>query len=170
MTIDMETLQQKKRRLYGKKYLSKHIAELNALTNVKIEEGDLLSIADTDLVSLSIKEHFQPSQKKFYEATIPVLDKERFLLYIGGLIEQKDGKAYVSVEHSLDCGLVEIKSLEDFNVNFDWKEIPSELFSITLNDFSNRLLIDICIEEGECYLEIEAHGDEWATVEIVSES
>ena len=164
--ISMETFQQKKRRLYGKQYLSLHINELNALTNIDISSEDLLSIVDTDLIVLNIKERFQPPSNKCYKAKISFSDKEKLLIFIGSLIKLKDREAYISVEHSLDCGLLKINSLRDFNVNFELKKATSELFTITLSDYSNRLLLDISEEDGEHYLEIEVYGDDWSQARI----
>ena len=166
MSNNKETLEQKKRRLYGKKNMHSHITELDSLTNIDVNEKDLLSIVDSDLVLEKIKRYFHESDVKEHKHKIPFSDKESLLIFVGELIKLKDGEAYVMTENSERCGLLKIRSLKDFNVNFEREKAKSELFTITLVDFSNRLLLDINEEEGEYYLEIETYGDDWSKARL----
>ena len=44
----METYEQKKRRLFGKKYLQTYLGELKSILQINVDAVDLLSIVETD--------------------------------------------------------------------------------------------------------------------------
>lgn len=155
----METLEQKKRRLYGKQVLNNYLKELNALVNIDISKKDLLSIVESDKVIYT-------NNSKFYKAKILFNDKEKLLLFIGDLLKLKIGKVLLSTTHSKDCGLLQINSLKDFNVNFEFSNEHSGLITIVLKDLSNKLILDFYEENQELYLEIESYGDDWSNARI----
>jgi hypothetical protein len=66
----MENIEQKKRRLYGKRYREEYLKELNALTNVKVSESNLLSIVESDLIGNVVK-------NDTYKTTIRFNDKSK---------------------------------------------------------------------------------------------
>lgn len=157
----METLEQKKRRLYGKSNLNEYLKELEAITKINVSQKDLLSIVETDKVIFD-------RDDKSYKAKILFNDKERLLIFIGDLFKLKDGKAFLSTAHSKDCGLLEMNSLKDFNVNFNLNDEHSGLITIVLKDLSNKLLLDFYEENEEQYLEIEVYGDDWSKARILT--
>lgn len=154
-----ETLEQKKRRLLGKKLLNDYLKELEALTNIEIKEDLLLSIPDTDSIGKISKEHM-------YKSTISFNEKEKLLLYIGELINIKDGNCFLYITYSRDCGALKLSSLKDFNTNFKFYDEHAGILSIVMADLTNELLLDYYEEDGEHYLEIEAFGEEWSKVKI----
>ncbi len=156
----METLEQKKRRLYGKSNLNEYLRELNAITNIDVNQKDLLSIVESDKIVYD-------NNNDFYKAKILFNDKERLLLFIGDLLKLRDGKALLSTAYSKDCGLLEVRSLKDFNVNFRFDDEHSGLITIILKDLSNKLLLDFYEENQELYLEIETYGDDWPKARIL---
>lgn len=166
MIKEKETYEQKKRRLYGKQHLYKYIKELNALTNIDVCNENLFSIVETDKIVSGIKEHLYKSSNTFSKSKILFSDKESLLILIGHIINLKNDEVYISTEFSLDCGLLKLASLNDFNVNFDYEKVTSGLFSITLKDFSNSLLFDFYEEDYEYYLEIESYGKDWSKVSL----
>lgn len=157
----METLEQKKRRLYGKNNLDNYLKELNAITNIDVSQKDLLSIVESDKIV------YDDDNSKFYKAKILFNDKERLLLFIGDLLKIRDGKGFLSTTYSNDSGLLEINSLKDFNVNFRFDDEHSGLITIVLKDLSNKLLLDFYEENQELYLEIETYGDDWSKARIL---
>lgn len=157
----METLEQKKRRLYGKSYLKEYLKELEAITNIDVSKKNLLSIVESDKIT------FQTDGKP-YKAKVLFNDKERLLIFIGDLLELKDGKAFLSTAYSKDCGLLQLNSLKDFNVNFKFNDEHSGLITIVLKDLSNKLLLDFYEENQEQYLEIEVYGDDWSKARILT--
>lgn len=157
----METLEQKKRRLYGKSYLKEYLKELEAITNIDVSKKNLLSIVESDKVTFD-------RGSESYKAKILFNDKERLLIFIGDLLELKDGEAFLSTAYSKDCGLLQLNSLKDFNVNFNFNDEHSGLITIVLKDLSNKLLLDFYEENQEQYLEIEVYGDNWSKARILT--
>lgn len=155
----METLEQKKRRLYGKSNLNEYLKELEAITKIDVSQIDLLSIVESDKVVFN-------GDDKSYKAKILFNDKERLLILFGDLLKLKDGKAFLSTEYSKDCGLLEIDSLKDFNVNFNFNDEHSGLITIVLKDLSNKLLLDFYEENQQQYLEIKVYGEDWSKARI----
>ncbi|CAN0345872.1 unnamed protein product, partial [Ectocarpus sp. 4 AP-2014] len=79
----METLEQKKRRLYGKSNLKEYLKELAAITKINVSKKDLLSIVESDKITFH-------SDGKSYKAKVLFNNKERLLIFIGDLLELKD--------------------------------------------------------------------------------
>lgn len=151
----METIEQKKRRVFGKQYLSEYLKELNALTNINITADMLLSIVESDSVGTVTKEYS-------YKLTINFYDKETLLLLVRQLINLKDGPCYLYTAYSTDCGILKLSSLKDFNINFNFDDEHAGLLKLTLEDLSNELVLDFYEENDEYYLEIEIFGKQWA--------
>ncbi len=159
MTNNTETVEQKKRRLYGRQHLVAYLKELNAITNKKVDESMLLSIVDSDKVNSTLFE-------ECYKTRILFSDKEKLLLLIGRLISLKDGKIYLYTSYSEDCGLLKLDSLKDFNVNFNFNDEHYGLIIIILQDLSNKLILDFYEEKERYYLEIEAYGGDWSKLNL----
>nr|WP_315218686.1 hypothetical protein [uncultured Flavobacterium sp.] len=150
----MESIEQKKRRLYGKRYLEEYLKELNALTNIKVFESNLMSIVESDLLGTVIK-------SKVYKTTIKFNDKEKLLLLVGEMIKTKNKSCYLYTTYSEDCGVLKLKSLNEFNINFNFDDEHGGLIKIVLEDLSNELILDFYNQENDIYLDIEVFGNEW---------
>lgn len=153
----METLEQRKRRLFGKNNLQTYLKELNALTKIEITKYMLLSLVESDKIGSVDKEYF-------YKSNILFKEKNKLLLFINYLIKVKDGECYLNTSYSKDCGVLKLSSLKDFNINFKFFNEHSGILSIILKDLSNELLLDYFEEDNEYYLEIEVYGKDWANI------
>ena len=159
----METIEQKKRRLYGKQYLNEYFKELKALTNNEVYESDILSISETDNIpNLSISS--KPSSKY----NIEFQEKNKLLTLIDEVIQLKDGECFLFSSYSKDCGAMKLCSLANFNVNFNFDDEHSGIITIISADFSNQIIFDFFIENHIQYLEIELYGNDWFKARILN--
>lgn len=150
----METLEQKKRRLYGKQYLNKYLLELNLLTNKPVNETNLLSIIETDNIKFLSDEYN-------YKITIAFDNKSELADVISKMLNGKDCPCYLFTGYSDDCGALRIDSLESFNIDFSFNDEHSGLIRIISEDFRNKLVLDFFEENNEYSLEIEIYGKNW---------
>lgn len=150
-----ESLEQKKRRLYGKKNLTQYLEELNRLILYKVEEKDLLSIIDTD--------NFIKSSKTldrnclFFQTTILFSEKEKLLELIKENTLEMSSPYIMCLSHSLDCGLMRISSLYDFNFNFDFNDEHAGLIEFIREDKQEGILLDYSEENNKKNIEIEIY-------------
>ena len=122
-----ETYDQKKRRLFGRQYLESYLKELDAITNKKINEEMLLSLVESDEINSTVFTESRTTLIDFH-------DKEKLLLLLGDLAKLRNGEIYLYTSYSEDCGMLQLDSLMDFNVNFDFEDEHSGLITITLKD------------------------------------
>jgi len=142
-----ETLEQKKRRLFGKQYLSEYLGVIKKITF--IENTELLSIVDTDEViknSSDLKKHC--SYKFYFNEKLEIKKK------IYDTIKY-NGKFYLFTSLSQDCGCVIINSLNDINFNFNFEDDSSGIISLISFDLSEKILFDFYIENDKQLIEIE---------------
>ena len=157
----MENIEQKKRRLYGKRYLEEYLKELNALTNVKVSESNLLSIVESDLVGTVVK-------NTTYKTTISFNDKEKLLLLVGEMIKAKNNKCYLYTTYSQDCGVLKLKNLNEFNINFNFEDEHAGLIKIVLEDLTNEIILDFYKHDNDAYLDLEVFGNDWVNALKIS--
>lgn len=150
----MENQEQKKRGLYGKQYLPTYIDELNRILKIKIEPSDLLSIVETDKV---VSKNFVKKLKCTYKLFFEEKDKLRDIIFNN---IESDKNYYLFVSHFKECGLLIIKSLNEFNWDFSFYDLPSGIITFVSIDFSEELVLDFTEEEGRKYMEIEIYSNE----------
>ena len=148
----METLEQRKRRLFGKQYLNDYLSVLNKLSLIKIENKDLLSIVETDkiidkasslLLSYSIKIEFSNKVE---------LKKE-----ILNIFNYQD-RVYLFTSLSEDCGTVDINLLNEFNFNFNYNDDISGIIILISTLREKKILLDFYEEDEKKYIEIEFYS------------
>jgi hypothetical protein len=150
----MENIEQKKRRLYGKRYREEYLKELNALTNVKVSESNLLSIVESDLIGNVVK-------NDTYKTTIRFNDKEELLILVGEMIKAKNKSCYLYTTYSQDCGVLKLKNLNEFNINFNFEDEHAGLIKIVLEDLTNEIILDFYMQDNDSYLDLEVFGNDW---------
>ena len=148
----METLEQKKRRLLGKKYLRSYLEELSRLLNRNVKGDELLSIEDTDAF---IRETASLKNGIYYKKTIKFEDK----VYLKNILEKNvsdfDKPYFMYLSYSLDCGLMKFSSLRDFNLNFNFYDEHVGLIEFIRSDEMEEILLDYYEENGEKLIDIE---------------
>jgi hypothetical protein len=148
----METLEQKKRRLFGKKYLISYLQELNKIIVNKVSQSDLLSIEETDEI---LKYKFSSNSTTSFK--ILFNNKEDFKKIINKYIEIDNNKYYVFTSYWFDCGALKINILSDFNFDFYFDDEHSGIISFIREDIMQKIILDY-YEEGDCkFLDIEIY-------------
>ena len=141
-----ESLEQKKRRLFGKQYLSEYQEVINKITK---NDFKILSIVETDkLIEKVSKLKLRFSKKILFN------DKEELKSIIFNNFNTNDS-VYIFTSLSRDCGAVLIDSIIYFNFNF--MDDHSGIISLISSDVKNKILLDFYEEDGLQYLEIESY-------------
>jgi hypothetical protein len=148
----METIEQKKRRLYGKKDLPTYLKEINEILLIEVDSDNLLSIVKTD----EIRNHFSSKRlKNSYKILFD--EKEKFKEIVLKNIGNTSGQFFIFTSLSINCGALAIDSILDFNFNFGFNSITSGIITITKSNLSKEILLDFTEENGIKYLEIEIY-------------
>lgn len=143
-----ESLEQKKRRLFGKQYLSEYQEVINKITKNNFK---ILSIVETDkLIEKESKLKLGFSKKILFN------DKEELKSIIFNNFNTNDS-VYIFTSLSRDCGAVLIDSIIYFNFNFNFMDDHSGIISLISSDVKNKILLDFYEEDGLLYLEIESY-------------
>ena len=143
-----ESLEQKKRRLFGKQYLSEYQEVINKITKNNFK---ILSIVETDkLIEKESKLKLRFSKKILFN------DKEELKSIIFNNFNTNDS-VYIFTSLSRDCGAVLIDSIIYFNFNFNFMDDHSGIISLISSDVKNKILLDFYEEDGLQYLEIESY-------------
>lgn len=146
-----ESLEQKKRRLFGTQYLNEYKKVIKKLTKSNIQDNKILSILETDKINengLKLKIKF--SKKVLFK------DKEE-LKNIAFEIFKTDENVYLFTSLSMDCGVIMIKSITSFNFDFDFMDDSSGIISLIDLNVKNKILLDFYEEDKLQYLEIELY-------------
>lgn len=143
-----ESLEQKKRRLFGKEYLAVYEEIIKKITNNYFE---ILSIVETD--KLIEKES---KLKLIFSKKILFNDKEELKRIILNNFSANDN-VYIFTSLSRDCGAVLINSINSFNFNFNFIDDHSGIISLIRSDVKNKILLDFYEEDGLEYIEIESY-------------
>ncbi|WP_353118217.1 hypothetical protein [Myroides odoratus] len=147
----LESLEQKKRRLYGKKYLKEYIGVIKRITTLNEHEINLLSIIETDNIIEKEKTlKFQSSSKLFFN------DKEELKKFI--IEKLNTDSIYVCTQFSVDCGILMIDSLKVFNFQFDFDDDSSGIITLINSNLEHKVLLDFYEENGLKYIEIEYYA------------
>lgn len=141
-----ESLEQKKRRLFGKQYLNEYQKIIEKITDNNFE---ILSIVETD----KIIENESKLKLKFSKIIL-FSDKEELKNITLENLSTNDN-IYVFTALSRDCGAVRIDSINSFNFEFNFMDDHSGIISLISSDVKNKILLDFYEDDGLLYLEIE---------------
>lgn len=144
----MESLEQKKRRLFGKQFLQKYMNIIQRLTKTE-DEIKPLSIVTTDYII-----ERQSLLKKKNEKRFEFNDKKEFKKYVINNFNYK-GVVYLMTSLSKDCGGIELTSINEFNFEFNYNDEPDGIVSIISSDFKEKILLDFYLIKDKTYIEIE---------------
>lgn len=151
----METLEQKKRRLFGRKYLPEYLKELSKLLEREVKSTELLSIIETDKFLDSIS--YFKEQEPNYKEIIKFSNKKSLMEILYNTISDWDIPYIMYLSHSLDCGLMKIPSLSCFKLNFSFNDEHAGIIIFTRIDGKDRIILDYHEENSEQLLEIEIY-------------
>jgi len=148
----METLEQRKRRLFGKQYLNDYLSVLNKLSLIKIENKDLLSIVETDKIIDKASSLLLNNSLKIEFSNKDELKKE-----ILNIFNYQD-RVYLFTSLSEDCGTVDINLLNEFNFNFNYNDDISGIIILISTLREKKILLDFYEEDEKKYIEIEFYS------------
>jgi len=152
----MENLEQKKRRIFGKKYLSNYLEELNKLFKIDISQDDLLSIVDTDEfinnTAIALK-----NRVPTYTETILFTDKIKLKEILNKKVSKANVPYNIFLSYSLDCGLARIPNLSFFNLDFSFFDEHSGIIIFIRYDGHEKILLDYYEESNKKLLNIEIY-------------
>lgn len=148
----METLEQKKRRLFGRKHLPEYLRELSRLLKREVKSTELLSIVETDEFIDSIS-HFK-GQEPDCKETIRFTDKTSLIAILYNTISDWNVSYMMYLSYSLDCGLMKIPSLSCFNLNFNFDDENAGIIEFIRTDGEEKIKLDYYEEHSEQILEI----------------
>jgi len=134
-----ETIEQKRRRLFGKQYLEEY---KNIISKICRSDYDLLSIVDSDKIFNELKYLKRTDYLTLaFDEKIDVWDsyKSNFVKNI-----------YLITKLSEDCGIIKVKDIDYFNINFDFFAEPEGMILIANEDLSYKLLFDF-YEDDRCF-------------------
>jgi hypothetical protein len=154
----METLEQKKRRLFGKSYLPRYFAELSRLLKEDVHVQNLLSIVETDNFMNSVS--YFKDEKPYSKNTIKFSDKTSLKKILSKEISDWNVPYMMYLSDSFDCGLLKISSLFCFNFDFSFYDEHAGIIIFTRTDGKEKILLDYYEENGEKYIAVEIYKKE----------
>lgn|SRR5690606_5305130 len=141
-----ESLEQKKRRLFGRQYLNEYQDIIKKIIN---NDFEILSIVETDKI---IEKERQ--LKLIFSKRILFENKEELKSIVLENIKT-DNNIYVFTTLSRDCGAILIDNINSFNFDFHFADDPSGILSLISSDIKNKILLDFYEEDKLFYIEIE---------------
>lgn len=141
-----ESLEQKKRRLFGRQYLNEYQDIIKKIIN---NDFEILSIVETDKI---IEKERQ--LKLIFSKKILFENKEELKSIVSENIST-DNNIYVFTTLSRDCGAILINNINSFNFDFHFADDPSGILSLISSDIKNKILLDFYEEDKLFYIEIE---------------
>ena len=144
----IESLEQKKRRLFGNQYSDEYRVIINKITISNSNNFKILSIPETDnliddIANLKLK------------SSVKLLFNEKLLLK-KNVLEKLNTVCgiYLFTSLSKDCGAVLIDSINLFNFDFNFTDDDSGIISIVASNLKDKILLDFYEEDGTEYIEI----------------
>jgi|SRR5690554_5138234 len=126
-----ETIEQKKRRLFGKQYLEEYKKTISKICK---SDYELLSIVDSDKIYSELKELRKLDYLTFsFDEKVNVWNayKSNFVNNI-----------YLITRLSEDCGIIKVKDIDCFNIDFDFFAEPEGMIIIVNEGLNYKLLFD----------------------------
>ena len=147
-----ESIEQKKRRLFGKQYLVEYLAIIKKITKYKNEDDiKIISIPKTDIV---INKNVLLEKNAVFR--IPFNNKTELKHIVVGICK-KNEPVYLYTDLSKDCGLVFLNSIDEFNFEFNFDDEPNGLIIFIGFESNYEILLDFYEEDGVEYIEIESY-------------
>ncbi|MHC5310906.1 hypothetical protein ACYSNM_12750 [Myroides sp. LJL116] len=145
----VENLEQKKRRLYGRKYFNEYMDVIKRITLLNENEVRVLSIVETDDIIEKERElQLKSSIKVFFK------DKDVLRKFTLDKFRTEDC-IYLFTNFSQDCGALAMDSINSFNFQFDFNDDPSGIIKLINSSLEDKILLDFYEEQGLKYIEVE---------------
>ena len=147
---EVETYQQKKRRLFGRfHHMATYLEELGCLLNVEKREDDIWSIVKSDAFVEKAK---GLEWTLLFKDVFPFKNKELLQEVLKNYVEDWNVPYSLFISHSEYCGLVSISSLYEINW---YLYFPDEIICLTRMDYKEHIIVDYYKEDDEELIEVE---------------
>ena len=147
-----ESIEQKKRRLFGKQYLVEYLAIIKKITKYKNEDDiKIISIPKTDIV---INKNVLLEKNAVFR--IPFNNKTELKHIVVGICK-KNEPVYLYTDLSKDCGLVFLNSIDEFNFEFNFDDEPNGLIIFIGFENNYKILLDFYEDDDVEYIDIESY-------------
>ncbi len=146
----IETIEQKKRRLFGRQYLEEYLGIIHKITIIK--NPKILSIVETDRINDN-----QNKLNNSFSIKLLFDNKSDLKNIILKQFKSKDN-VYLFIPLSKDCGAIEMDSIINFNFNFNFTDEPSGIISIISKNLKEKILLDFYEEQEVKYIEFEYYS------------
>ena len=151
-SCEMETYEQKQRRLFGRFHSMKaYLEELRRLLKVEKTADDIWSIVESDAF---IQKGKALEWTMLHHEIFPFKDKAHLRKILENHIEDWNQPYGMFIDKSADCGLVGISSLHDINWDFNFQDEPGGIICLTRRDYKEHIVLEYDIEEGMELFEI----------------
>ncbi|TGN30004.1 hypothetical protein [Empedobacter tilapiae] len=146
----IETIEQKKRRLFGRQYLEEYLKIIHKITIIK--NPKIISIVETDRINNN-----QNKLNNSFSIKLLFNNKSDLKNIILKQFKSKD-TVYLFIPLSEDCGAIEMDSIINFNFNFNFTDEPSGIISIISKNLKEKILLDFYEEQEVKYIEFEYYS------------
>lgn len=140
----------------GKRLKASYLSELEQLLSSKF---DLLTLEETESL---IEGTRNIRDKNRYKIITPFPNKSSLKKFIELVAENNDDIIYLYTDYSKFCGMVRIKSIKEFNTDFDFDDEHGGLIELQDEKAQNGLILDFFEENGTQKLEMETYGEDWS--------
>ncbi|TKC12037.1 hypothetical protein FA048_00005 [Pedobacter polaris] len=147
----MESVNQKKRRIFGKKDFKDYLEELNKLAKFPVTINHIISIVETD----KILESF--NGKRIYKERMEFKDKIKLQTIFSNISRIVLDDFLLFTSYSKNCGAMHLKSINNFNHAFKFNDEHSGLISLINECLDVKIVMDFYEEQNEEYLELEIY-------------
>lgn len=153
-------------KLQFRRELPRHLHELALLVGRPVDETELLSLDETNLLRDRSNNIARATGAKF---TIPFEEKQdpRFRRFLAQLSEANPSDVYFWTPASNRCGLLRPHSLKELRPDFPFDLNPDGIFVVITSDLADELVLDYSLgDNDEQLLEVETSGAHWGRVQF----
>ncbi len=134
----------------GKQFLPRYLKSLCEILTKEVSVGSLLSIVETDAFYAQV----DYGKKPRFAWTILFSERNR----VGELLKKHavdfDERYVLWIKDSMQCGAVEIESLDYFNFEFPYEVSKNGIITLTQVNYKYQILLDFYEENDVRYLDI----------------
>lgn len=151
-------------RLAYKRNLQSHLSQLSQLTHREVTADDLLPLDVTHTIQEQSKRLLNSSSHKKFKIGFTEKLDAHFATFVRNLQALNSNPIYIWIEHTNECGLLEISSIVEFNFKFEYTVISQGIISLLTKDMSDNMVLDFFEDSsGERFIQIELAGSSWPT-------
>lgn len=145
--------------LKRKLLLRDYIGVISCLVGRQVRESELSDV-DFALEFRKKAERFSIMPTTSLEVGKAAIVSAKFLEFLRRLSEANSSPLYLWTRHTVDCGMLQVDSLEMVRFSDALTCLPDGILVVVTKDASDRLLFDVLTDE-ENRVTVEVQGDNW---------